>query len=137
MRKIKSMALAACLSIFILSAYGGQASASDDYVINRTMFEALRAAPLASATTLFESCAKEFNHRIDQEYSGWPKSRRPYITACRVAELAASVVKSYRDGNRILAEELAMRASVEATLDEKIDFLEQMASIYLEKMPRK
>ncbi|MDR1045595.1 MAG: hypothetical protein LBP33_10835 [Candidatus Adiutrix sp.] len=108
-------------------------SGKSGLAISSEMFQALKAAPKAAGRTVFEGGAKEFNRMIDKEYADRPKSERPYLSPLRLAELSDSLVRSYRAGNRALAEELAARLPIEASIDEKIDFLEQITKLYLQQ----
>jgi len=134
--------LSICALFLLLAGLAPAAPAADDpvpvltirgggLVINSQMLKAMKAAPLASAGTVFGAGAQEFNRLIDKQYSKTPKADRPYITPLRLAEMADSLVQSYRSGNRVLAEELAARVPVEGTVEEKVDFLETITKAYL------
>ena len=114
----------------LLSALAGKAGGGS-FKVSSSMLKAMKAAPLASAGTVFGAGAKELNRLIDKKYAQTPKADRPYITPLRLAEMADSLVKSYRSGNRVLAEELAARVPVEGTAEDKIDFLETITNAYL------
>ena len=134
MKKFIGLILA---TTFLILSLAAQPLSAERLTISSEMFRALKAAPKAAGQTVFEGGAKEFNRMIDKEYAKLPKSERPYLTPLRLAELSDSLVKSYRSGNRALAEELASRLPIEASIDEKIDFLEQITELYLKEAQKK
>ncbi len=138
MKMILPLVLAAACLLLIFGAAPARAETSprisipiQNQQISPGMLEALKSAPAATGRTAFELAAAQFNQWVDQQYAQTPKAQRPYLTPLRAAQLADSLVKSYRSGNRALAEEIAVRVPIEMSIDEKINFLELITQAYL------
>lgn len=107
------------------------------YKIPPATLKALLAAPAATGKSAFELGAGEFNRWLDKQMPELPKSQRPYLDAPTLARMCDSMLKSYRAGDRVLAEEILSRIPVDLSLEEKVDFLETITRAYLASAAKK
>lgn len=105
--------------------------------MSREVFEAMKSEPLLAATMIFENASRQFNLRVDQEYAHQPADLRPYLTPLAFAHLSEELLKKYREGDPRGITEFAAILDVDAPLEEKIAFIEEMTHAYLEAEARR